>query len=367
MPLSHASQTLEIRENVPLRDYATFRTGGPARFFCEVATDAQLTEALSFAREKCGGTFFILGGGSNILVDDAGFNGLAIRMNIKGIDFEALDSVQDSVRDGIRVTVSAGENWDYFVGRCVERGLGGIENLSGIPGMVGAAPVQNIGAYGVEVARSIDSVRAFDTVEHVWKNFPRAECDFEYRDSIFKKAQGRFIITSVTFRLAKIDIANATSASSAVNIEYKDLADYFSGTQAKPTPADVRKAVLAIRSKKLPDVREVGTAGSFFKNPIIPVNDFAELKKQYETRFPDIPSFPAGEGTVKVPLAWILDHICGYKGVTKGNVGTYKNQALVIVNNGGVTTSDIKQFANDIIASVKEKTGIDIEPEVQYI
>lgn len=352
--------TLHIRENIPLRDFTTFRTGGPARFFCEAAGEAELAEAFLFAKENAGGKgslpVFILGGGSNILVDDAGFSGLVVKMNVKGIDF---------TDDGKKIRVGAGENWDEFVGQSVSRGFSGAENLSGIPGTVGAAPVQNIGAYGAEVAAIVDSVRVFDAQENSWKTFSAAECGFEYRDSIFKKAKGRYVIASVIFNLAK------AAPAAAVNIGYKDLADYFVASnndgKTAPTPADVRTAVLAIRAKKLPDVREIGTAGSFFKNPIIPAAHFSELKKQY----PDMPSFPAGEGKVKVPLAWILDHVCGYKGVTKGAVGTYKNQALVIVNNfsqaNGATASEIKKFAAEITAAVKEKTNIDIEPEVQYV
>jgi UDP-N-acetylmuramate dehydrogenase len=354
---------IKIRENVTLRDFTTFRTGGPARFFCEVAGEAELAEAFLFAKENGGGKgilpIFILGGGSNILVGDAGFAGLVIKMNVKGMDFSD---------DGKKISVGAGENWDEFVGQSISRGFSGAENLSGIPGTVGAAPVQNIGAYGIEVAAIIDSVHAFDVRENSWKNFSAAECGFEYRDSVFKKAKGRYVITSVVFNLAKV-------GADAVNIGYKDLADYFAAAKQVPTPSDVREAVLAIRAKKLPDVREIGTAGSFFKNPLICEEHYQFLKKQY----PDMPSFPAGESEgkkiVKVPLAWILDHVCGYKGVTKGNVGTYKNQALVIVNNfsqvnglmAGATAAEIKNLAAEISAAVKEKTNIDIEPEVQYV
>jgi UDP-N-acetylmuramate dehydrogenase len=359
-----------IREHVSLSEYTTFRIGGPARFFCEATNETELVEAIECARRMCEGSFFILGGGSNVLVDDAGFDGLVILMGIKGIDVHGVQDVQ--------VTVGAGENWDDFVGQCVSRGLCGLENLSGIPGTVGAAPVQNIGAYGVEVAQFIQSVRVFDTSENVWKNMSAPECGFEYRDSIFKRevkekkgehgwCGGRYIITSVVFHLKHFIPGNVEM----LDMSYKDLKD-FQGHVLK-SPADIRAAVLEIRSKKLPDVynsnpARIGTAGSFFKNPIISAEHYLTLKKQY----PDMPSFSVARDftenkSVKIPLAWILDHVCGYKGVKKGNVGTYQNQALVIVNNGGATAADIKTFANEITATVKEKTGIDIEPEVQYV
>ena len=255
-----ASSTLTVREHVPLRDLTTFRIGGPARFFCEVKSGAELAEAIAFARGNAGGKFFILGGGSNILVDDAGFDGLVIFMKIKGVNFGG-----NSVGVEAFITAGAGENWDEFVGECVGRDFSGLENLSGIPGTVGAAPVQNIGAYGVEVAQLIKSVRVFDTAENSWKDFSAADCGFEYRDSIFKKEKNkngtaRYAITSVIFALKKFVSKTATP----LNLNYKDLADYNCST-----PADVRAAVLSIRAKKLPDVRMVGTAGSFFKNPII--------------------------------------------------------------------------------------------------
>ncbi len=344
---------LHIREHVPLRDLTTFRAGGPARFFCEVTSEAELVEALAFVSQKNIKKFFILGGGSNILVGDAGFDGLVILMNIKGVDFDENSAVAE-----VLVTAGAGENWDDFVGECVKRGLTGVENLSGIPGTVGAAPVQNIGAYGVEISHITESVRVLDTLSGEFISFSNKDCSFEYRDSVFKKAKGRYVIVSTTFALKKF----VSSAETPLNLSYKDLANCDC-----PTPADVRAKVLSIRAAKLPDVRVVGTAGSFFKNPIICDDHFFGLKKRY----PDLPGFVAGDGVMKVPLAWILDHICGYKGVTKGNVGTYKNQALVIVNNfsekTGATPAEIRKFADEIAVAVKKNTDIDIEPEVQYI
>ena len=364
---------VSIQENIPLKNLTTFKVGGRARYFCEVTSEDELCEALDFAKKvknvdgSMGAPFFILGGGSNILVADEGFAGLVIKMAIKNVFF-------DEVGDGVEVTVGAGQGWDAFVSNCVAAQLGGLENLSGIPGTVGAAPVQNIGAYGVEVKDAIQSVRAFDTQSNAFVELMTAECAFEYRDSIFKKQSGRYVVTAVIFLLKK---------DAPINIEYKDLREFFAGdatsatasTVGLPSLVAVRKAVLAIRTRKLPDVTApdaLGTAGSFFKNPIISAEHYAELKNKY----PDMSSYPAPAPVgsadssglfVKIPLAWVLDHVCGYKGATKGNVGTYKNQALVLVNTGAATSQEIKDFAAEMAATVKEKTGILIEPEVQYI
>lgn len=359
---------IAITEHIPLSAHTTFKTGGPARFFCVARSMSDVLEAIAFARGKSA-PFFILGGGSNVLVSDEGFAGLVIKIEIGGIEFTNTDGEGGVVR----ASVGAGENWDLFVQNCVERGLYGAENLSFIPGTVGAAPVQNIGAYGAEVKDIIESVEAID-VQAVSVDgsvspvsiFSNAECGFAYRDSIFKKKEnvGRYIITRVNFILKK---------DGKINIEYKDLREYFSalssGAQESstftPSLAEVRAAVIAIRKKKLPDWHVVGTAGSFFKNPVICLEHYEGLKKQS----PELPSYAVAGNpeVVKVPLAWVFDHICGYRGVTRGAIGVYHNQALVIVNNGGGTTAEVKALATEMITAVKEKTGIDIEPEVQYV
>ncbi len=344
-----------IRENVPLRDFTTFRIGGPAAFFCEVTTEDELGEAMSFARETCDGRFFILGGGSNVLVNDRGFSGLVIRMHILGIHFSDADAA-----GRVLCTVGAGESWDTFVATCVGRGLYGVENLSWIPGTVGAAPVQNIGAYGVEVGSIIGIIRAYDTETDTFVSLAPEQCNFSYRDSLFKKiknskGQARYVITQVVFNL---------SANGSINNSYKDVRDYFTKKGvAFPTVADMREAVISIRTQKLPDISKVGTAGSFFKNPIISAEAYAALRAKY----PDLPGFPEKDGRVKVPLAWIIDKICGYRGISKGGVGTFQNQALVIVNNGSASFAEVATFAAEIVLKVKEKTGIVVEPEVQYV
>jgi UDP-N-acetylmuramate dehydrogenase len=331
---------MKIEKNKILKEFTAFRIGGPAQFFCSVTHENELEEAIAFAKANKL-DIFVLGGGSNILISDEGFKGLVIKMEMKGMDFMGTNAV-----------VKAGENWDEFVAHCVKNGLYGVENLSYIPGTVGAAPVQNIGAYGSEVKDTVKSVRAYDTVEEKFREFTNFDCKFEYRDSMFKKEAGRYIIVSVVFLLKK---------ESEVNISYKDLKEYFG--DKKPILAEVRNAVIEIRKRKLPDIKDVGTAGSFFKNPLISHGQANELVEKY----PGLPVYPYNDDFVKVSLGWIIDKVCNFKGVGKGDVGTYKNQALVLVNNGNATAKEIKEFAHEIEMAVYDKTKIKIESEVLYI
>jgi UDP-N-acetylmuramate dehydrogenase len=293
---------LTIKEHVPLATYTTFKIGGNARFFCAVSSTKELHEACRIAREKAL-PLLVLGGGSNMLVSDSGFGGLVIKIEIKGIEFEERGEI-------VQVRIGAGEDWDYVVAKCVSQGYGGIENLSYIPGTVGAAPVQNIGAYGVEIGSVIAAVRAVNYENGEERIFSRNECRFAYRDSFFKTPGGRkFIITEVTLELQK---------NCPLNMTYKDVAVFYEQNPAHPkTLQGVRDAVIMIRKRKLPDLSRFGTAGSFFKNPIISEKHFALLKEKY----PTLPSYSASEGYVKVPLAWILDNVCGIKGYKKGNSG----------------------------------------------
>jgi len=339
---------MKIEKDINVKEFTTFRIGGNAQFFCTVSNEPELIEAVTFAKEHKL-PIFVLGGGSNILVSDKGIRGLVIRMEIMGIEM-ASDTFGK-----IRVTAHAGENWDAFVGKVVEEGLYGLENLSYIPGTVGAAPVQNIGAYGSEVKDSVEIVRAYDLKDGEFKTFTNFDCQFEYRDSLFKREGGRYIITSVDFLLSK---------DGKVNTEYRDIRDYFAEQKNEnPTLQDVRKAVIEIRKRKLPDVKEWGTAGSFFKNQILPIGVVDDLKAKH----PGLPVYPVDHARAKISLAWIIDKVCGYKGVAKGDVGTYKNQALVLVNNGNATGEEILFFANEIKKLIKEKTGVDAEFEVQLV
>jgi UDP-N-acetylmuramate dehydrogenase len=340
---------MELLENISMKDFTTFRTGGLARWFFCVRSIEDLKKAVVFAKQKKL-PFFVLGGGSNVLVSDDGYAGVVIKMEIGGVNFEEKEN------GTAFVAVGAGENWDAFVAMTVARGLVGLENLSLIPGTVGATPVQNVGAYGREVKDVILEVETFDTKTLEIKKFSAEECRFGYRDSFFKTVEGKkYIITRVTFALQK----NGT-----LKTDYKDVQEYFlKHTITDAHVADVRNAIVAIRTAKLPDIREYGTAGSFFKNPSIPNGLANEVLKKY----PDIPLYPAGPDTKKISAGWLLDRVCGLKGVETGHVGTYKNQALVIVNHGGATAKEVLEFAKTLQEQVKNKTGITLGFEVQVI
>lgn len=339
---------LTIKENISLAPYTTFKIGGLARFYCSVETEDELVEACKFAREK-NLAIFILGGGSNILISDRGFDGLVIRMKMKGVEY------MENEDGTVIVSAAAGEQWDDLVEQTVGKGMYGLENLSAIPGTVGAAPVQNIGAYGAEVSNTLIKVRVLEMETLTFKEFSKEECSFSYRDSRFKHEKGKHVITRVYFNLNK---------KSQVNITYKDLADYFSKKNlASPTLQQVRDAVIDIRWNKLPDWKLWGTAGSFFKNPIISANNFIELKKTY----PELPGYSESDGRVKVSLGWILDKVCNMKGMCLDNVCVYEKQALVLVSKPGATSEEVVNLAHKIMAEVKEKTGIEIEGEVEWV
>ncbi len=323
-----------------LAKHTTFRIGGPARVFVEVGSIDELREAVLFSQNQKL-PIFVLGGGSNLLVSDVGFDGLVLKVNIKGVEFSEPNLL----------VAGAGENWDETVAVAVNKNLAGIENLSWIPGNVGAVPVQNIGAYGTEVREVVEWVEVFDPEIMKTRTLSNAQCGFGYRDSYFKTEEGkRLIVTRVAMRL---------TTNGKPNISYKDLVNYFAG-KPEPTISDVRNAVIDIRKKKLPDVAKVGTAGSFFKNPVITEEKYKELCEKY----PGIPNFPAASGFKKVPLAWILDKVCGLNGFREGNVGLYETQPLALVNFGNGTSAEIKKLAANIFNEVKNKTGIEIEWEV---
>jgi UDP-N-acetylmuramate dehydrogenase len=336
---------MNILENVPLAQYTTFKTGGPARYFCSVTTEDELVEAVTFAKNKHI-PIFILGGGSNILVSDKGLSSLVIKIDLKGKTY----------RD-TTVLVSAGETWDDFVQETVSKKLYGLENLSAIPGTVGAAPVQNIGAYGAEVSDTVFCVRVLDLTTMKFGNLSNADCQFSYRDSIFKHEKGRYVITEVEFKLSK---------EGKPNTSYREVREYLiTHNITHPTPEDIRHAVIEIRWGKLPDWKLWGTAGSFFKNPIISADHFKKLQEKY----PDLPGYPGEDDPrrVKVSLGWILDKVCNVKGLCVGNVCTYEKQALCLVAHPGATTEEVVSLAHQLMDMVKEKTGIEIEGEVEWV
>ena len=291
----------------------------------------------------------ILGGGSNVLIKSDLIQPV-LKMSIPGIE------VQNDKEDEVLVKSGAGVIWHDLVTYCVNRDFGGIENLALIPGTVGAAPIQNIGAYGVELRDSFHGLKAFVPETGVIKEFSVNECNFGYRDSIFKNdLKGEVIITEVTLRLQK--------SPHKIEDSYYALREYFQANGiTEPTIKDVYDAVVAIRESKLPNPELIGNAGSFFKNPIVKSSVYQKLKAEYS----NMPSFEAGNGKIKIPAGWLIEQ-AGWKGKKVGNVGTYKNQALVLVNHGGATGEEIYQHAMNIHESVKEKFGIELAPEVNVI
>jgi UDP-N-acetylmuramate dehydrogenase len=332
-----------IEQKVPLAGLSTFKAGGPASYLWHITSEGEVAEALDFAREKALNVL-ILGGGSNMLFPEDGFNGLVIKLEIKGIDAK---------EDGadVLVTAKAGEEWDAFVAWTLDRGYFGLENLSSIPGTVGAAPIQNIGAYGVEAKDMIEAVEVYDTEKGAFRQLTAIECGFGYRTSIFKKDEGKkLIVTAVTWKLSKVP---------QIKIGYKDLANHFEGKDM-PSPTDVRKAVIGIRRGKFPDLSVYGTAGSFWKNVICD----RELADELKDKYPDMPIYDADNGRKKISTAYILDKVCGLKNFREGSVGLYANQTLVVTNYGGATAEEIKSFVEKVKNIVKEKTNIELEEEV---
>lgn len=334
---------MKIQEQVPLKNFSTLKVGGPAEFFFTVDSEEQLCEAVEFAhaRDK---KVTVLGGGSNVLIPDDGLAGLVIKNEIKGWE-------ETKRKNEVHITIGAGEVFDEVVAKTVEKEYWGLENLSHIPGSMGAAPVQNIGAYGIEIGNLIKEVVVLNTESKKLETLSASECRFGYRHSFFKEERGKkYIITAVTC------VLNTTPKPI---LEYRDIQEAFKDIP-NPTNLQIREAVIAIRAKKFPDWTRVGTAGSFFKNPIISGEKYEQLRKQY----PQIPGFQLPDTYVKVPLGWILDHVCNLKGVQKGNVGTYKNQALVLVHNGNATAKEVIAFARYVADVVLQKTNIAIEWEV---
>ncbi|MBI2109342.1 MAG: UDP-N-acetylmuramate dehydrogenase [Parcubacteria group bacterium] len=340
----------KIQEHVPLSRLTTMRVGGPARYFFVAKNIKEIREALSFAKDKKL-PVFILGGGSNIVISDQGFNGLVLKPDIRGLDI-----TEDS--NGHLVSLGAGEQWDVCVQKIVSKNIFSIENLSAIPGTVGAAPVQNIGAYGVELKEFIDSVEVIDTHSFEEKKISPDECLFSYRDSVFKHLEGKhLLITNVVLRISK---------KRKAKLDYKDILEYIkehpldSGTL---TPQDVRNIIIKIRARKLPDMKTVGTVGSFFKNPIISKEKFNALSHIYR----GLPGYVVSNDKVKVPLGWIIEHVCKKKGYKKNNVGVHDKQALVLVNYGEGTAKNIKECANELRDDIKRHTGILVEFEISFI
>ncbi len=341
---------ITIRENVPLAPLTTLGVGGPARFFVKAETGEHVFQALEYAAENAL-ELFVLGGGSNILVSDQGFDGLVIQVAIKGISLESEGKRQV-------VTAKAGEDWDPFVEFCVSKGLAGIECMSGIPGFVGGTPVQNVGAYGQEVSETIISVKCLDRTNRETLELTNEQCGFAYRTSIFNSShRDRYIVLSVTFSLIP---------AGPPKIEYKDLMEYFSGREA--TLAATRETVLKIRAAKsmviLPADPNSRSAGSFFKNPVISLKRLSELEDRLDVK---VPHFNASDGMVKVPAAWLIERAGFYKGFSLGNAGISTNHSLAIINRGEASAAEIVDLKNLIQETVRNEFGVDLMPEPIFV
>lgn len=335
-----------MKTNFSLKNHNTFGIDVRAKFFSEVKHVADidaLRQQAVFNQPK-----LILSGGSNILFTKD-FDGLVIKNSIKGMGI-----IKETETD-IFIKVNAGENWHDFVLVCVENNWGGVENLSLIPGQVGTSPMQNIGAYGVEIKDVFHSLEAYHIKKAQIDTFTHSQCEFGYRESIFKKAlKGEYIITSVIFKLSK---------KPQVNVSYGAIQSVLDAQKiTSPSIKDVSDAVISIRESKLPNPKEIGNAGSFFKNPVIAKTHFETLQKEY----PNIVSYPISDVQVKVPAGWLIDN-AGWKGKTFGNYGVHKNQALVLVNYDDAQGKDIFNLAKDIQADIFGKYEIDLEMEVNVL
>jgi UDP-N-acetylmuramate dehydrogenase len=335
---------MDIRASVPLAPLTTFHIGGPAHAFVEVHTTDDALAAVSYARANARPTF-VLGAGSNLLISDQGFDGVVIHMKIGGMTFE-------DTGEQVRIVAGAGTHWDEVVEAACAQDLFGIENLAGIPGTLGGAVVQNIGAYGAELQSVFDYAEVIDQTTGQIRRITRDAADFAYRSSLFKQ-HPELLILRAALRLPK---------RAPLLTGYADLVHAAETGIPLDTPAAVANAVRAIRARKFPANGE-GTGGSFFKNPIIALSQAAALRETY----PDLPVFPQEHGMVKVPLAWILDHVLSLKGYAKGRVRLYEHQPLVIVSEQGALASEVDALANEVRDRVREATQIIIEREVETI
>ncbi|MEN8194513.1 MAG: UDP-N-acetylmuramate dehydrogenase, partial [Bacteroidota bacterium] len=336
---------MTILENQSLKSYNTFKVEANAKSFCKIDNADALEELLSNATYR-NEQKLILGGGSNILfVKD--FDGLVIKNDICGI--EIISETEALIK------VGSGYNWDKLVEYTVNAGYNGLENLSLIPGTVGASPIQNIGAYGVEVKDVIESVEFIELETLEKKTFTNSECNFAYRDSIFKKElKDKIFISAVTFKLSRENVTN---------VKYDALKNYFESHQISDiTPQSIRKAVIEIRESKLPNPDKIGNAGSFFKNPTISIEQFENIKSEHN----DLRGYPVDKNSVKISAGWLIEK-CGLKGQRVGDVSIYEKQALVIVNHNNANGNEILEFSNMITEKVEEKFNIKLENEVNIV
>ena len=336
---------MRIEQNYSLLNHNTFHLDVKAKYFVEYESEDDLQKLLTdeyFMSE----TFWHIGQGSNLLfLGD--FNGIIVHSGIKGIE-----KVRET-DEQVWLKVAAAEDWDSFVAYCVAQGWGGIENLSNIPGEVGASAYQNIGAYGVEAADRIEEVHTYFLKTGEKRIFSKEECAYAYRDSFFKKEENRglYYITHVIYRLDK---------HPEYKLDYGNLKEFLKDGEVNLQT--IREAVIAVRDSKLPNPKKIGNAGSFFKNPYIKIEELDRLRKDY----PEIPSYPVDDRLVKIPAAWLIEQ-CGMKGVNRGGAAVYEKQALIIINRNHATGEEIASLATEIQNAVKVKFSIELEPEVIYI
>jgi len=348
---------MTILENVPLAPLTTLKVGGPARYFAEAKSAAEVSEAADFARSR-NLPLFALGGGSNLVVADEGWPGLVLKLAILGIEERTSSDSGKTLFE-----VGAGEEWDRFVARAVARNCAGVECLSGIPGSVGGTPVQNVGAYGQEVSETIASVLVFDLKDGQVRELCGEACGFEYRTSIFNSSErDHFIVLRVTYSLTQ---------GGKPRIEYADLKKHFAGFQQTPSLTSTREAVRRIRAAKAmlitPGDEDCRSAGSFFKNPVLAPDQYENLTRRAAAKGLQIPSYPALDALKKVSAAWLVEHSGFSKGYKSGQVGISRKHALAIVNRGEATASDILGLKDHIQQRVEELWGIQLLPEPVFV
>jgi UDP-N-acetylmuramate dehydrogenase len=347
---------MQFLEEVPLAPYTTFQIGGPARWFAEALSEDDIAAGIAFAAERQL-PLFILGGGSNLLVSDAGFSGLVLRIALRGIR-----STEESGRSVI--SAGAGEDWDGLVAYAVAAGLAGVECLSGIPGTVGGTPVQNVGAYGQEVSQTIVTVRAFDRKTLQFMDLPASDCGFSYRRSIFNSSQrDRYVVSRVHYALRK---------DAPANFVYADVARYFAARNVTaPSLAEVREAVRSIRAQKgmllMTGDADCRSAGSFFKNPVVPASVVDSLAQDLGVDKQSIPAYPAPQGEVKLSAAWLIERAGFAKGYALGNAGISSRHTLALINRGGASASEVTALRDQVIAAVASRFAVRLEPEPVWL
>ncbi len=349
---------MTIRENISLAPLTTMQVGGAARYFAELKRDDEVREAVQFAKSH-NLPLFVLGGGSNLVVADAGWPGLVLRIAIGGI----LTDPKPSSSRSVHFNVGAGVNWDDFVAQAVAQNCAGVECLSGIPGSVGGTPVQNVGAYGQDVADSIESVLAFDLKQDRIVSLPKPACGFRYRASIFNTTErGRYIILRVNYGLKR---------GGAPSLKYADLQKYFADRKTPPSLAEVRQAVREIRRSKgmliVPGDDDCRSAGSFFKNPVLGETEFKELAERAAARGLEIPSYPALHAQRKISAAWLVEQSGFAKGYALGPAKISSKHALALINAGNAKASDIVALKAEIQQGVQKAWGIQLEPEPVFL